>query len=169
MNSRTLILATATTLLALLALPVPLAAQHTPYKLIDIGTFGGPASYFTSPGIGPGSLVLNNRGMLAGKADTPIPDPNGPDPNSCAVPSCFDTHVFRWNKGSLTELGTLPGGRSSDVGGINARGWIAGGSERGEIDPATGARVNHAVLWQGNEIVALGRLGEGVNSVAPAA
>src|SRR6266566_2968106 len=79
---------------------------------------------------------------------------------------CSIAHVFRWNKGSLTELGTLPGGRSSDVGGINARGWIAGGSERGEIDPATGARVNHAVLWKGNEIVDLGTLGEGLNSVA---
>ena len=166
MKSRTLILATAIALLTVLVLSIPVAAQRIRYKLIDIGTFGGPASYFTSPGIGPGSLVLNNRGMLAGKADTPIPDPNGPDPNSCAVPSCFDTHVFRWNKGSLTELGTLPGGRSSDVGGINARGWIAGGSERGEIDPATGARVNHAVLWKGNEIVDLGTLGEGLNSVA---
>src|SRR5205823_13252793 len=97
---------TVITLLAALALPAPLAAQHTRYKLIDIGTFGGPACYFTSPGIGPGSQVLTNRGMLAGKADTPIPDPNGPDPNSCAVPSCFDTHVFRWDTGVLTDLGT---------------------------------------------------------------
>jgi hypothetical protein len=62
-------------LLALLVLPLQVAAQHTRYKLIDIGTFGGPASYFTSPGIGPGSQVLNNRGMLAGKADLPTPDP----------------------------------------------------------------------------------------------
>src|SRR6266566_3590842 len=116
MKPRTLTCITAITLFAALALPGELAAQHTRYKLIDIGTFGGPASYFTSPGIGPGSQVLSNRGMLAGKADTPIPDPNGPDPNSCAVPSCFDTHVFRWDKGVLTDLGALPGGNNSDVG-----------------------------------------------------
>src|SRR6266705_2880602 len=50
-----------------LALPVQLAAQHTRYKLIDIGTFGGPASYLTVPGLGSGFLVLNNLGVLAGK------------------------------------------------------------------------------------------------------
>src|SRR5207247_10911601 len=157
---------TAITLFAALALPGELAAQHTRYKLIDIGTFGGPASYFTSPGIGPGSQVLSNRGMLAGKADTPIPDPNGPDPNSCAVPSCFATHVFRWDKGVLTDLGALPGGNNSDVGGINARGWIAGGSETGETDPLTGGRVFHAVLSKGNELVDIGTRGEGLKSVA---
>src|SRR5947208_16549577 len=138
MKSRTLTCIIATPLFIALTIPAQLAAQHTRYKLIDIGTFGGPASYFSSPGIGPGSQVLSNRGMLAGKADTPIPDPNGPDPNSCAVPSCFDTHVFRWDKGVLTDLGALPGGNNSDVGGINARGWIAGGSETGETDPLTG-------------------------------
>src|SRR6266704_275374 len=60
MKSRTLTCITAITLFAALALPGELAAQHTRYKLIDIGTFGGPASYFTSPGIGPGSQVLSN-------------------------------------------------------------------------------------------------------------
>jgi probable HAF family extracellular repeat protein len=155
MNSRTLICVTTMTLLAVLAMPVQLAAQHTRYKLIDIGTFGGPASYFTDPGIGPGSQVLSNRGMLAGKADTSTPDSS---PNNCP-PICFDTHVFRWDKGVLTDLGTLPGSNNSDVGGINARGWIAGGSETGETDPLTGGRVFHAVLWKGNELVDLGTLG----------
>ena len=162
MKSRTLTCIIATPLFIALTIPAQLAAQHTRYKLIDIGTFGGPASYFTDPGIGPGSQVLSNRGMLAGKADTSTPDSSS---NNCP-PICFDTHVFRWDKGVLTDLGTLPGGNNSDVGGINARGWIAGGSETGETDPLTGGRVFHAVLWKGNELVDLGTLGEGLNSVA---
>jgi hypothetical protein len=63
-------------LFLVLSLPLQLAAQHTRYKLIDIGTFGGPASYFTDPGIGGVSNVLNNQGMLAGKAELATPDPN---------------------------------------------------------------------------------------------
>src|SRR5215467_6917051 len=104
-------------LLAALALPIHAAAQHTRYKLIDIGTFGGPASYFTDPGIGGVSKVLNNQGMLAGKAELATPDPN----NGNCPPVCFVTHTFRWDKGVVFDLGTLPGGEDSDIGGINAR------------------------------------------------
>jgi hypothetical protein len=45
MTSRTLILFSGITLFAALAIPVQLVAQHTRYKLIDIGTFGGPQSF----------------------------------------------------------------------------------------------------------------------------
>jgi probable HAF family extracellular repeat protein len=153
-------ISTIATLLVALGLPVAMLAQHTTYKLIDIGTFGGPASYFTDPGIGPGSLVLNNRGMLTGKADTATPITG-----DCA-PICFDTHVFRWNKGILTDLGTLPGGHSSDVGGINTRGWVVGGSQTGETDPVIGLPIFHAVLWKGNDPIDLGTLEDGLQSVA---
>src|SRR5262249_10592336 len=100
-------------------------AQQTRYKLIDVGTLGGPASYFTDPGIGGVSKVLNNQGMLAGKTELEAPDPN----NANCPPACFVTHAFRWDKGVLSDLGTLPGGTNSDIGGINARGWVVGGSE----------------------------------------
>jgi hypothetical protein len=84
------------TLFAVLAAPVRLAAQGQEtnfrhYKLIDIGTFGGPASYFTEPGVGRGELVLNSQGILAGKADTSIPDPHS---GNCP-PICLDTKVLR--------------------------------------------------------------------------
>jgi len=129
------------------------------YKLIDIGTFGGPASYFTDPGIGGVSKVLNNQGMLAGKANTTTPDPY------CGLPNCFDAHVFRWDRGVLSDLGTLPGGTNSDIGGINARGWVVGGSEIADIDPFTNTPAFHATLWKGNQPVDLGTLG-GYNSNA---
>jgi hypothetical protein len=39
-------------LFATIAIPAQLAAQHTHYKLVDMGTLGGPASYLTEPGNG---------------------------------------------------------------------------------------------------------------------
>jgi probable HAF family extracellular repeat protein len=143
---------TAMTVFAALAAPARLSAQHTRYKLIDIGTFGGPASYLTDPGAGPGELVLNNAGMLTGKANTTAPDP------SCAL-NCFLFHGFRWDSGTLTDLGTLPGGNVSDIATINARGWISGNSTTGSIDPVTGGLINHAVLWKNDQITDLGTLG----------
>ena len=52
MKSRTLMCITAITLFAVLAIPVPLAAQHTRYKLIDIDTLGGPAAIGQVDGTG---------------------------------------------------------------------------------------------------------------------
>jgi len=140
-----------------LALPVQLGAQHTRYKVIDIGTLGGPSAY--GQGNGPGtSQTLNNAGVVAGTADTSTPDP------TCGNPDCFVSHAFRWQDGVLTDLGTLPGGNFSGANAINARGWIAGFSTNGEIDPVTGGQAGHAVLWKDDGIHDLGTLGTGVES-----
>jgi probable HAF family extracellular repeat protein len=159
MKSRTLTCIIAIALFAALAIPVQLAAQHTRYKLIDLGTFGGPASRLTDPGDGPGFQVLNNRGMLAGSADTDKTDP-------LCGPGCFLAHAFRWDRGALTDLGTLPDGNFSGAGSINARGWVAGVSTIGDTDPLQGGRVGHAVLWKGNAITDLGTLPGGIESGA---
>ena len=157
MKSKTLTCITAITLFAALALPVQLAAQHTRYKVIDIGTLGGPAAY--EQGNGPGtSQTLNNAGVVAGTADTSTLDP------TCGNPDCFVSHAFRWQDGVLTDLGTLPGGNFSGANAINARGWIAGFSTNGEIDPVTGGQAGHAVLWKDDGIHDLGTLGTGVES-----
>jgi probable HAF family extracellular repeat protein len=149
------------TLFAALAFPLQLAAQeqqqkkeHTRYKLIDLGTFGGPASYFSGGGIG--NLVLNNRGIVAGYADTSAPDPYAPN---CFNADCFLSHTFRWHNGVLTDLGALPGANSSAASGINARGWIAGYSENSVIDPLTGFPETNAVLWKDGQLINLGTLG----------
>jgi hypothetical protein len=73
-------------LLGVLATPVRLNAQeqkegkeHRRYKLVDVGTLGGPTSYFAqdlTSTRGSSSGVLNNQGRLVGAADTSTPDPD---------------------------------------------------------------------------------------------
>ena len=146
---------TVITLLAALALPVPLAAQHTKYKLIDLGTFGGPASLIAPSSGGPQNpaRALTSRGVVVGQAETATPDQFSPD---CFNPYCLASHAFRWQDGVLTDLGTLEGvdsDLSSGANWINDRGWIAGASYSGGIDPVTGFPARHAVLWKNGEIV----------------
>src|SRR5260370_32925729 len=58
------------------------------YKLVDIGTFGGPASYFQNGFDG----LLNSQGIAVGWADTSTSDPN---PAFCFNPDCFVSHAFQ--------------------------------------------------------------------------
>ena len=97
-------------LLAALALPIQLAAQQTRYKLIDLGTFGGPASLIAQAA-GPQNpaRALTSRGVVVGQAETATPDQFSPD---CFNPYCLASHAFRWQDGVLTDLGTLEGVRS---------------------------------------------------------
>src|SRR5215831_2484436 len=115
MKSRTLTFAIGIVLLAELATPFLLIAQKTSYKLIDIGTLGGPSAH--GPGNGAGSRLLNNAGQVAGTADTSEPDPNAP--NCTNSPDCFVSHAFRWNHGNLTDLGVLSGVNWSHGNAIN--------------------------------------------------
>lgn len=54
--------------------PAQIPSKRHRYKLVDMGTLGGPASYLTEPGFGRGELVLNSRGEVAGKSETHTPD-----------------------------------------------------------------------------------------------
>src|SRR5262249_20675370 len=109
-RSRTLTCITVLTLFVTLAIPVRLSAQQIRYKLIDIGTLGGPSAH--GPGNGAGSQLLNNAGQVAGTADTSEPDPNAPN---CANSDCFVSHAFRWQHGVITDLGVLAGVNWSDT------------------------------------------------------
>jgi probable HAF family extracellular repeat protein len=153
MKSRLLACVTATTLFVL-ALPTQLAAQHTRYRLIEIGTFGGPTSYDDINGFG--DQILNNSGVVSSHADTSVPDPF---PQTCFQPDCFVSHAFRWHEGVLTDLGTLPGVNSSAAAAINARGWSVGQSQNGVIDPLLGMPETRAVLWKDDQVIDLGTLG----------
>ena len=149
-----------------LAVPISLAAQdhankprHHHYKLIDLGAFGGPTS-FTQDEL----QVLNHRGMVAGSADTSVPN----HPNSCTIfcGGAFIAHAFLWSKGVLHELRSLPGSNTSNANWISDSGLVAGFSETEAIDPLLGVREEHAVLWKDGEIIDLGTLEGGHKSVA---
>jgi hypothetical protein len=73
------------TLVAVLGLFVPLVApllltaqnienqvQYQHYKLIDLGTLGGPSAYKSVNA--PGYQILTKTGEIAFAADTPMPD-----------------------------------------------------------------------------------------------
>jgi probable HAF family extracellular repeat protein len=154
MQSRTLTCITAMTLFVL-ALPLQLAAQHTRYKLIDLGTFGGPASSFNT-----GSLMLDNRGFGVGGAETPKPDPANANGFPCG-PGSFIYHGFVMRNGIPIDLGALPPAdeNCSNANWINARGEIAGNSETAQIDPFLGVKEIRAVLWKKGQLIELGTLG----------
>ena len=121
MKSRILTFLTAITLFAALAVSVRLAAQQQQqeqkkernrYKLVDIGTFGGPNSYVGA--LGGVSKFLSDQGTVAGCADTSTSDPNYPNSSiSPPGPDPFIFHAFQWQEGTLTDLGALPGVNSS--------------------------------------------------------
>jgi probable HAF family extracellular repeat protein len=140
-------------LAAALVIPVQLAAQRTAYKLIDLGTPGGPNSYPTIAG--PGIRFLNDAGTVAGWGDTTAPDPTcfGNDG------LCLLTHTFRWERGTLTDLGALPGANSSAAVAINAAGFILGVSQNGLTDPISTFPEVRAVLWKHDQPIELRALG----------
>ena len=154
MNSRVLNSMIVVMLFAVLALPLQLAAQHTRYKLIDLGTFGGPGSTPTEF-----QQVLNNHGTVVGGADTSSLNPYPNCFNPFNAPDCNVQHAFVWQDRALTDLGTLPGGSSSFAYFISDNGLIAGGSENGLIDPVAGTPEFHAILWINGQINDLRTLG----------
>ena len=142
------------------------AKQHLHYRLIDLGTFGGPSSYLATTNMvtGPGAInrVLNNRGTVVGWADTSALDPFGSSILGCfnLPPDCFLPHALQWQKGVLTDLGVFHGGDASDALWISDTGLIAGQARNGLVDPLIpGWAEIRAVLWKEGKAIDLGTLG----------
>jgi probable HAF family extracellular repeat protein len=159
MKSRTLTCIAAMTFFAVLVMPVRLAshgqkANFRHYKLVDIGTFGGPMSLINLPfNTVP---ALNSHGITVGDSATSIPDPV-----SCGG-NVF--HAFEWQKGVVTDLSALPPANKncSNASSVNANGEIAGTSEIDELDPLAQpfiVKEGHAVLWKNDKVEDLGTLG----------
>jgi probable HAF family extracellular repeat protein len=120
----------------LVAAPSPASAAARTYTAVDLGTLGGTTS---------GAAAMNDAGQVVGHAQT----------------AAGQTHAFRWQRGVMTDLGTLPGGGYSVAVDINAYGLVAGNA----VDAAGD---NHAVVWDRGRIVDLGTLGGAYGSVAAA-
>lgn len=133
------------------------AASKAPqYRLVDLGTFGGPVSIVTG---GNGDLN-QNKTLVTNCSSTSVLDPEFPNLNPWnGTDDPFIEHAFRSQGGALEDLGTLPGGTTSCGQGINNRGTVAGFSATAETDPLTGYREIHAARWQDGEILDLGTLG----------
>lgn len=149
-----------------LALPAFVAAQehathHPRYRLVDLGTLGGPISYGSADG--PWGRILNNAGVVSSYADTTQPDPGAP--NFCWDADCLVAHAYRWRHGVLEDLGSLAPDASSLVAHINDRGWGIGASQTGNIDPLFGTPQAQAVVWTGRRMIPLGYLPGGTETV----
>jgi len=141
----------------------PRNTQHHHYQVIDMGTFGGPESFFTEtdPFISASS-VLNKKGMAVGGSATSTPTTSTSNFLVCGglggVP--FVSHAFEAQNGMVTDLGALPGGDNcSGATGINAKREIVGLSENGEIDPLTGVTQTRPTRWIDGQITDLGSFG----------
>ncbi len=98
---------------------------------------------------------INNRGEVAGIAETSVTDPTP----GCPVRQ-FSPVV--WENGMIHELPTYPGDSDGVAAAINEKGEVAGASGTcAPFNPNSGLYLteNHAVVWQNGKPTNLGNLG----------
>lgn len=136
------------------------APQHHHYKLIVIGTLGGPQSFGDA---GHNAANITAKGLAAGVADTGIRDPLYPlyNPGFASLigldPYVYDGFIAK--DGVPIDLGGLPGGTDSTVSYLTENGLVSGQALDGSIDPIFDWQASKAVAWIGGKIIDLGTLG----------
>jgi probable HAF family extracellular repeat protein len=106
---------------------------------------------------------VNNRGQVAGFAETATHDPN------CVAPQKLDYKavVYGPKRGEVHELPTFPGDAVSAATAINDNGDVVGSSGACAL-PFYVLPGVHAVLWRNGSVFDLGGLGGKMNNVAQA-
>lgn len=160
MNRKLIVLAVIC-VIAMVTVSPPINAQQIRYKLIDLGTFGGPHSYGTVNG--NGFALLNNSGEVASYADLATADPNSS--YFCYDPDCYQAHAALWKDGEITDLGALPTNNNSAAGSINSFGWATGQSQISIIDPVLGIPEFRGVVWKHGRMIDLGTIEGGTESL----
>jgi probable HAF family extracellular repeat protein len=132
--------------------------RHHKYRLIDLGTFGGPQGFINPSG--NGAPYINNRGDAVGTTQTAVslsPNSNG----FLCVPGPNVNHALLRESRQISDIGALsPSDQNcSNALGINDKGEIAGQSENGVIDPLLGLIEVRAVVWKDGKIIDLGTFG----------
>jgi probable HAF family extracellular repeat protein len=127
------------------------------YRLIELGTFGGPTSYINPAG--NGGPYMNREGAVVGSSQTPVPLPSNNNGFVCvAGPDVY--HGLAWGESGITNLPSLRGDDNcGNAAAINDLGEIAGQSENGLVDAITGVKEIRAVRWKDGQIKSLGTFG----------
>jgi probable HAF family extracellular repeat protein len=128
--------------------------EHHRYKVVDVGTFGGPNADTLVPP--PAAQILTNSGIFVGTGETELPDPF---PSACFNPDCLVREPLLWSAGLRVHLPSLRPGYSGGPISVNDFGVAVGFAENGEIDPLIGAPKLKAALWMDGKVFDLGTLG----------
>ena len=120
-------------------------------SLIDLGTFGGTNS---------SAYSVNSRGQVVGVAsNTTEENPDFAQFISIDFPSATQVRAFRWQNGSMQDLGTL-GGNDASATTVNERGQIVGVSYTNTTpNETTGVPTMHPFVWENGAMRDLGSLG----------
>ncbi len=129
-------------------------AKHHRYKVVDVGTFGGPNADTLVPP--PAAQILTNSGLFVGTAETKLADPFAPN---CVDADCLVQSGLLNVAGVSVNIGTLRRGYSGGPISVNDFGVSVGFSQNGELDPLTGNPELKAALWKDGHVIDLGTLG----------
>jgi probable HAF family extracellular repeat protein len=107
---------------------------------------------------------ISASGAMTGAGDNGQPDP-------LAGFLITQIHALLWNHGTMTDLGTLPGGYNSFSMGVNNRGEVVGSAQNTVPDPNTMqfpgyGTQSRAFYWKDGVMQDLGTLGTGTDAIA---
>ncbi len=126
-------------------------ASYPHFRLVDLGTLGGPNAYTVFP-----AVMLNNRGENIAQASTDILDPY---PFTFADDLIWHG-IYKAPNGMVSDLGALTSVAQSLPVWISGNGFIVGTSENGLLDDTADFPQLRPVRWDlAHNLVDLGTFG----------